>query len=71
MHELKTLLDTDLPYCTLSVGDPLGYPPQYKEPLAFALLAWARWHALPANNPTATGAKMTTPLGAVWLPPAV
>ena len=71
MQALKNALDLALPSGVLKVGDPLGYPPQYKEPLAFALLAWARWHALPGNNPSATGATKATPLGALWLPPVV
>ncbi|MDH4378567.1 MAG: anhydro-N-acetylmuramic acid kinase [Vampirovibrionales bacterium] len=69
MQALKNALGIALPKGVLNVGDPLGYPPQHKEPLAFALLAWARWQALPGNNAFATGATKATPLGAVWLPP--
>ena len=43
-------------------------PSQSKESLAFALLAAARMHGLPANVPAATGARGPRLLGAVTLP---
>ena len=43
-------------------------PAGAKEGLAFALLAAARMHGLPANIPTATGARGPRLLGAVTLP---
>jgi anhydro-N-acetylmuramic acid kinase len=45
-----------------------GVPPQAKEAMAFALLAWLRWHGLPGNVPSATGAKRAVMLGKVTLP---
>ncbi len=45
-----------------------GVPPQAKEAMAFALLAWLRWHGLPGNVPSATGAKRAVLLGKVTLP---
>lgn len=44
-------------------------PPQAVEAMAFAWLAWQRWHALPANSTAATGARGPAVLGALHLPP--
>ena len=49
-------------------ADDLGVPSQAKEAMAFALLAWLRWHGLPGNVPDATGAARSVPLGRVTLP---
>jgi anhydro-N-acetylmuramic acid kinase len=45
--------------------DPLGVPPQSLEALAFALLAYERWHGRPGNLPQVTGAKKRVLLGAI------
>lgn len=45
-----------------------GVPAEAKEAMAFALLAWLRWHGLPGNVPAATGASRPTLLGTVTLP---
>ncbi|MFN8614669.1 MAG: anhydro-N-acetylmuramic acid kinase [Vampirovibrionales bacterium] len=65
----KALNESSIPVC-INTDLPFLSHPQHKEPLIFALLAWARWHHLAANMPHATGASQATPLGAVWLPPA-
>ncbi len=43
--------------------DDLGWPTQTIEAAAFALLAWFRWHRLPANLPETTGANRAVLLG--------
>jgi anhydro-N-acetylmuramic acid kinase len=48
-------------------SDELGVPSQAKEAVAFALLAWLRWHGLPGNVPNATGAARAVVLGKVSL----
>ena len=44
----------------------LGIPPQDVEAAAFAWLAWAHFHNVPANEPKATGARGARVLGAYW-----
>lgn len=44
-------------------GEALGVDPEAKEALAFAVLAWAHVHGVPANAPAATGAKGPRVLG--------
>jgi anhydro-N-acetylmuramic acid kinase len=53
---------------TVSTTDDLGVPSQAKEAMAFALLAWLRWHELPGNVPSATGASRPAILGRITLP---
>lgn len=53
---------------TVQTSDDLGMPAQAKEAVAFALLAWLRWHGLPGNIPAATGAAREVLLGKVTLP---
>ena len=52
----------------VSTTDEHGVPAQAKEAMAFALLAWLRWHELPGNVPSATGAARPAILGRVTLP---
>lgn len=42
-----------------------GIPPQAKEGVAFALMAWLSWFGLPGNIPSATGAKKSVVLGKI------
>jgi len=51
--------------CTLNTTERLGLPAEAKEAAAFALLAWASWHRLPGNVPSATGAKRFAVLGQI------
>jgi len=44
-------------------GATLGVDPEAKEALAFAVLAWAHVHGIPANAPRATGARGPRVLG--------
>jgi anhydro-N-acetylmuramic acid kinase len=53
---------------TVSTTEAFGVPAEAKEAMAFALLAWLRWHGLPGNVPAATGAKREVLLGRVTLP---
>ncbi len=53
---------------TVQTSNELGMPTQAKEAVAFALLAWLRWHGLPGNIPAATGASRQVLLGKVTLP---
>ncbi|MEN8375058.1 MAG: anhydro-N-acetylmuramic acid kinase [Gemmatimonadota bacterium] len=45
--------------------DELGVDPDAKEAIAFAALAWAHLHAVPANEPGATGAEGARVLGSL------
>ncbi len=53
---------------TIATSDAHGVPAEAKEAMAFALLAWLRWHHLPGNVPAATGASRAAVLGRVTLP---
>ena len=66
MRQLRAGLETlGIRVCT---SDEMGMPVQAKEAVAFALLAWLRWHGLPGNVPSATGATREVLLGKVTLP---
>ncbi len=58
------LLTTDA--AGLDVAD---LDPDYKEAIAFGLLGYWRWHGVPSNLPSATGASRAVSLGEVYLPP--
>lgn len=49
-------------------SDEFGVPPEAKEAVAFALLAYQTWHRQPANVPAATGAKKPAVLGKLSYP---
>ncbi|MDE1161502.1 MAG: anhydro-N-acetylmuramic acid kinase [Acidobacteriaceae bacterium] len=49
----------------VTTTEALGLPIEAKEAAAFALLGWLTWHGLPANVPSATGAKRSAILGKV------
>lgn len=53
---------------TVSTSAEHGVPAEAKEAMAFALLAWLRWHGLPGNVPAATGAKKQSLLGRITMP---
>ncbi len=53
---------------TVTTTEEHGVPTQAKEAMAFALLAWLRWHGLPGNFPAATGANRPAILGRITLP---
>ncbi len=64
---LMKMLSAELAPMNLQVRttDQLGLPSQAKESVAFALLAYQTWQRLPANIPSATGAKRPAILGKV------
>jgi anhydro-N-acetylmuramic acid kinase len=49
----------------VSTTQDIGLPVEAKEAAAFALLGWLRWHGLPGNIPSATGASHAVVLGKV------
>lgn len=51
--------------CELASSDDFGLPAEAKEAAAFALLAWYTWNRMPANVPSATGARRPVILGQV------
>lgn len=51
--------------CTVISSDDAGMPPQAKEAVAFALLAYETFHRRPANLPSATGASRSAILGSI------
>lgn len=70
---LMDALRQDLPTVAIETHDTFAtnagiIPADAKESLAFALLAAARMHGLPANIPAATGARGPRLLGTVTLP---
>lgn len=46
-------------------SDELGAPTDTKEAIAFALIGWCTLHGVPANEPTATGARERRVLGTI------
>jgi anhydro-N-acetylmuramic acid kinase len=67
---LMGMLRAGLEPLGVAVGttEEFGVPAEAKEAMAFALLAWLRWHKLPGNVPAATGAFRVVLLGRVTLP---
>lgn len=53
---------------TLGCTDELGVPGDWVEAMAFAWLAWQRWHGRSGNCPGVTGASRPAVLGGLWLP---
>ncbi len=65
---LMTRLSDVLPDLPIDTTQALGIPPDARESLAFALLAAATLHRIPANVPTATGASGPRLLGSITYP---
>lgn len=53
--------------CPVNASDAYGVDPQHMEAMAFAWLAWAHHHGVPASLPSVTGARHRSILGA-WYP---
>ena len=49
--------------------DDVGLDADFKEAIAFAVLAYWRWCSIPGNLPVVTGALHPVPLGEIYLPP--
>ncbi len=62
-HYLRQRLQIRLPEVTVTTTDQTGLNADYKEAIAFAVLGFWRWHGLPGNLPTVTGASAFCPLG--------
>lgn len=62
---LMRALAADLPGVRLLTSDELGLPGSAKEAYLAALLGWLTWHGLPANLPSATGARGPRLLGSI------
>ncbi|TVT14285.1 anhydro-N-acetylmuramic acid kinase, partial [Amycolatopsis rhizosphaerae] len=62
---LMRALAARLPGVRLLTSDELGLPRAAKEAYLTALLGWLTWHGLPANVPSATGARGPRLLGSI------
>jgi anhydro-N-acetylmuramic acid kinase len=62
---LRQRLEYHLPQIAIETTDDAGVNGDYKEAIAFAVLAYWRHHGIPGNLPTATGAKQAVLLGDV------
>ena len=49
--------------------DEVGLNADFKEAIAFGVIAYWRWHHIPGNLPVVTGASHAIPLGEIYLPP--
>lgn len=65
---LMRALQESLADCAVRRTDVLGVPVDWVEAMAFAWLAYRRWHELPGNNPGVTGAARPAVLGGLFLP---
>ena len=68
---LKQRLQTRLaPHSTVLTTDDAGLSSEFKEAIAFAVLAYWRYHSIPGNLPAVTGARQPALLGDIHLPVA-
>jgi anhydro-N-acetylmuramic acid kinase len=63
MNQLHALL----PYMRIATTADYGIPPDAKEAIAFARLAYQTWRRRPSNVPNATGARHPVILGDITL----
>ena len=54
---------------TVLTTDDVGLNADFKEAIAFGVLAYWRWHSIPGNLPVVTGALHPVTLGEIYLPP--
>ncbi|MEL7510995.1 MAG: anhydro-N-acetylmuramic acid kinase [Cyanobacteria bacterium J06554_3] len=65
---LMQRLQQRLPETTVVTTDMRSLSADYKEAIAFAILAYWRWHNTPGNLPSVTGAARPCLLGEIWAP---
>ncbi|MBE9060177.1 anhydro-N-acetylmuramic acid kinase [cf. Phormidesmis sp. LEGE 11477] len=65
---LMDCLQRRLPECNVHPTDRRRVNADYKEAIAFAILAYWRWHSVPGNLPDVTGASRPCLLGEIWIP---
>ena len=65
---LMSMLGAELTGIKLRTSDEFGLPPEAKEAVAFALLAYQTWRRVPSNIPAATGAERPAVLGKISYP---
>lgn len=65
---LMDCLQRRLPECNVHPTDRRQVNADYKEAIAFAILAYWRWHRIPSNLPSVTGAIRSCLLGEIWTP---
>lgn len=64
---LRQRLQHHLPQATLLTTDEVGLSSDFKEAIAFAVLAYWRWQSIPGNLPAVTGARTKMLLGDLHL----
>lgn len=67
-HYLVKRLQQQLPTTEIFSTDAAGLSVDFKEAIAFGVLAYWRWRNLPGNLPDVTGAAAAVPLGEIHLP---
>lgn len=65
---LMNCLQQRLPECDVHPTDRRQVNADYKEAIAFAVLAYWRWQGIPGNLPSVTGATRSCLLGEIWEP---
>ena len=65
---LLSRLQQRLPATQVGSTDQHQIDPDFKEAIAFAILAYWRWHQVPGNLPSVTGATRPCLLGELWSP---
>ena len=65
---LMSCLQRRLPETKVSATEVRSLNADYKEAIAFAILAYWRWHDVPGNLPSVTGAMRPCLLGEIWSP---
>jgi anhydro-N-acetylmuramic acid kinase len=66
--DLRRRLQARLSETQVTTTDAMGLDGDYKEAIAFAVLAFWRWHQIPGNLPSVTGAREHCLLGELHMP---
>ena len=67
-HYLMRGLSQSLNNTVVTSSSSMGMDPMHIEAMAFAWLAYRRWHGLSGNLPSVTGAQNPAVLGSIYLP---